>query len=89
MSGLSASRAEPMLKASGAKMVTALCGCMKRLHLGGAAIKAANVADEGAGQERRHIDALKLIVEPADGTVNVQKEGLHARCGARNRDFQS
>ncbi|ODT44258.1 MAG: hypothetical protein ABS70_05940 [Nitrospira sp. SCN 59-13] len=89
MGGLSASRTEPMLKASGAKMVPTLCGCMKRLHLGGAAIEAANMADEGAREEGRHIDALKLVVELTDGAVNVQEEGLHAGGRAGNRDFQS
>lgn len=89
MSGLGASRVETMLKAGGAKMVAALRGGMKRFHLGGAAIKAAHVADERPRQERRHIDVLKLVVDPADGAMNVHKEWLHATRGARYRSFQS
>ena len=89
MSGFGASRAESMLKASGAKMVTALCGRMKRFHLGSPAIEAANVADEGAGQERRHIDALKLIVQLTDSAMNVQKERLRTGRCPGNRGFQS
>ncbi len=61
---------------------------MKRFHLGGAAIKAANLAHDGAGQERRYIDALKLIVEPTDGAVNVHQEWLHVGRCAGNRGFQ-
>ena len=89
MSGLGASRVEPMLKAGRAKMVAALRGGMKRFHLGGAAIKAAHVADERPRQERRHIDVLKLVVDPADGAMNVHKERLHAGRGAGYRSFQS
>ena len=89
MSGLGASRAEPMLKAAGAEMIPALCRCMKRLHRGGSAIEAANLTHESAGQERRHIDALKLIVQPTGRAMNVQEEGLHAGRGAGNRGFQS
>lgn len=88
MSRFGATRAEPMLKAGGAQMVTALCGGMKRFHLGGAAIEAANVADEGARQKRRHVDALKLIVEPTDGAMNVQQEWLHGGRGAGYHGFQ-
>lgn len=89
VSGLGASRAEPILKAGGAQMVAALRGRMKRLHFGGPAIEAANLAHERAGQERRHIDALQLIVEPTDGAVNVQQEGLYASRGTGYRSFQS
>ena len=69
-------------------MIAALRGGMERFHLAGAAIKAANVADERAGQERRHIDALKLIVESTDGAVNVHKEWLYGGRCAGNRGFQ-
>ena len=89
VSGLGASRPEPVLKAGGAQMVAALRGRMKRLHLGGPAIEAANLAHERARQERRHIDALQLIVEPTGRAMNVQEEGLHAGRGAGNRGFQS
>lgn len=89
VSGLGASRPEPMLKAGGAQMVAALRRRMKRLHFGGPAIEAANLAHERAGQERRHIDTLQLIVEPTGRAMNVQEEGLHAGRGTGNRGFQS
>ena len=89
VSGLGTSRPEPVLKAGRAQMVAALRRSMKRLHLGGPAIEAANMAHEGAGQERRHINALQLIVEPTGRAMNVQEEGLHAGRGAGNRGFQS
>ena len=89
MSGLGASRAEPMLKAAGAEMIPALCRCMKRLHRGGSAIEAANLAHESAGQERRHIDALKLIVQLTDSAMNVQRERLRTGRCPGNRGFQS
>lgn len=69
-------------------MITALRRGMERLHVCRAAIKAANVADERAGQERRHIDALKLFVEPTDGPVNVHQDWLRAGRCAGNRGFQ-
>ena len=89
VSGLGTSRPEPVLKAGRAQMVAALRRRMKRLHLGGPAIEAANMAHEGAGQERRHIDALQLIVESTGRAMNIQEEGLHAGRGAGNRGFQS
>ncbi|MCC6965950.1 MAG: hypothetical protein IT391_06665 [Nitrospira sp.] len=61
---------------------------MKRLHPGGPAIEAAQVADEGAGQERRDIDALQLIVQPTNGAVNVSEKWLYLDGGARNCRFQ-
>ena len=42
-----------------------------------------------SGVGGRHIDALKLIVERADGAVNIHKEWLRAGRRARNRRFQA
>jgi hypothetical protein len=61
---------------------------MKRFHAGGAAIKAANLAHDGARQDRRGIDSLELIVQPAGTAVNVHKEWLDSGCCAGNRSFQ-
>ena len=46
------------------------------------------MADEGAGQERRDIDALQLIVQPTNGAVNVPEKWLYLDGGARNCRFQ-
>lgn len=77
------------MKTGRAEMVPALSRRMKRLHLSRAAIEAANVADERAREEWRHIDALKLLVESTDGAVNGDQEWLCAGRRAGDRGFQT
>ena len=62
---------ESMLKTGRAEMVAALGRAVEGFHIAGAAIKTADLAYEGARQERRAIDALQLIMEPKGGPVNV------------------
>lgn len=79
MRGSGASGAKAMLEAAWAEMVTALLRGMERFHLSGAAIKAANQADDGARQGRRGINTLELIVQPASGVINACEQSLYPR----------
>ena len=75
VSGSGASRAEPLLKTGRAEMKAALCGGMKRFHVGGAAIEAANMADESRVGEASHRCAE--VDRGAGGwAVNIHKEWL-------------
>ena len=89
MRGLGAPGAEAMLKAGWAEIVTAFCRGKKRFHLGGAAIEAADVADEGARKDRRHIDALKLVVESTDGAMDAHEQWLRAGRRAGDGGFET
>ena len=81
MRGLSASRAEPVLKAGGAEMVTALRRGMKRVHVRRAAIEAADPTDDGSQQKRCHVDSLQLVVQTARRVINACEECLCPRDG--------
>lgn len=78
-----------MLKAGWAEIVAALSRGMKRVHVRRAAIEAAYAADKGAREDRRHIDALKLVVEPAGGAVNTREEWLRAGRRAGDGCFET
>jgi hypothetical protein len=50
---------------------------MKRVHVRGAAIEAADSADDGSRQERCDVDALQLVVQTASGVINACEQSLY------------
>lgn len=88
MRGPRTSRAETLLEAGRTEVITALCGCMKRLHLGGSAIKTAHATHHRTWQGRRGIDALELLVQATSGAVDVPEEGLCFGCRSGDCSFK-